>query len=76
MFSACREAFLLILELVEIDVGLRLAPLGVLDIDGLGDPFLCIGVLRCQILEGAIHGDFIVVRTFARNAQQNRDREA
>jgi hypothetical protein len=33
-------------------------------------------VLRCQILGGAIHGDFIVVRTFARNAQQNRDREA
>jgi hypothetical protein len=35
-----------------------------------------ITVLRCQILGGAIHGDFIVVRTFARNAQQNRDREA
>jgi hypothetical protein len=33
-------------------------------------------VLRCQILGGAIHGDFIVERTFARNAQQNRDREA
>jgi hypothetical protein len=33
-------------------------------------------VLRCQILEGAIHGDFIVVRSFARSAQQNRDREA
>jgi hypothetical protein len=33
-------------------------------------------LLRCKILGGAIHGDFIVVRTFARNAQQNRDREA
>jgi hypothetical protein len=33
-------------------------------------------LLRCQILGGAIHGDSIVVRTFARNAQQNRDREA
>jgi hypothetical protein len=33
-------------------------------------------LLRCQILGGAIHGDFIIVRTFARNAQQNRDREA
>jgi hypothetical protein len=33
-------------------------------------------LLRCQMLGGAIHGDFIVVRTFARNAQQNRDREA
>jgi hypothetical protein len=33
-------------------------------------------LLRCQILGGAIHGDFIVVHTFARNAQQNRDREA
>jgi hypothetical protein len=31
-------------------------------------------LLRCQILGGAIHEDFIVVRTFARNAQQNRDR--
>jgi hypothetical protein len=29
-----------------------------------------------RYLGGAIHGDFIVVRTFARNAQKNRDREA
>jgi hypothetical protein len=33
-------------------------------------------MLRCQILGGAIHGDLIVVRTFAGNAQQNRDRKA
>jgi hypothetical protein len=33
-------------------------------------------ILRCQILGGALHGDFLVVLTFARNAQQNRDREA
>jgi hypothetical protein len=31
-------------------------------------------VLRCQIRGGAIHGDDLVVRTFARCAQQNRVR--
>jgi hypothetical protein len=33
-------------------------------------------MLRCQILGGAIHGDFLVVRSFARSAQQNRYSEA
>jgi hypothetical protein len=33
-------------------------------------------LLRCQISRGAIHGDDLVVRTFARCAQQNRVREA
>jgi hypothetical protein len=33
-------------------------------------------LLRRQIRGGAIHGDDLVVRTFARCTQQNRDREA
>jgi hypothetical protein len=33
-------------------------------------------LLRCQILGGAIHGDDLVVRAFARCAQQNGVREA
>jgi hypothetical protein len=34
------------------------------------------GLLRCQIRGGAIHGDNLVARNFARNAQQNGVREA
>jgi hypothetical protein len=33
-------------------------------------------MFRCQILGGAIHRDFLVVHSFDRSAQQNRDREA
>jgi hypothetical protein len=44
------------------------------DMERLGTDFF--QQQKCQILGGAIHRDFIVVHTFARNAQLNRDREA
>jgi hypothetical protein len=42
----------------------------------LQPPWHVLPVLRCQIRGGAIHGDDLVVRTFARRAQQNGVREA